>query len=212
MIILILLFLILICLNIPKKSESYVSVDSNKKNIPKKIYKYQKKNLSNEYGFIPRSIYPDIVKLNNNHSKKLIKDFKNNGGDSIFNNIEKDGGCRYFHLIKDGRIQRFSERFPIIMKYILRIPNLKYASISCLDPNTETEVHNKFDRSMYRAHIPLQVPKGNCGICVEKECRTWEERDFLLIDENLMHQVWNYTNERRVVLLLDVEKVNFKKN
>ena len=210
MILLILLFVLLICLNLPK-IEPYILVQTTKTNLPKQIYKYQKKSKSNEYGFIPRSIYPDIVKLNNSHSKKLINEFNSNGGDTIFNNIEKDGGCRYIHLIIDGRIQREASKYPVIMKYITRIQNLKYASMSCLDPNTETEVHNKFDQRLYRAHIPLQVPKGKCGICVEKECRTWKERDFLLIDENLMHQVWNYTNKRRVILLLDVEKVFFNK-
>ena len=70
-------------------------------------------------------------------------------------------------------------------------------------------MHNIHNKDLFRAHIPIILPEnvGECGICVEKECRTWKYDDFLLLDENLMHQVWNNSNTDRIILLIDVKKV-----
>jgi len=205
------LFILLLIINY-NSSESYIILNCNSKNIPKDMIKYQKKCKTNNYGFIPRSLYPDIVELVNNHSNELRDEFITNNGLEIFKHIQLNGGCRYFNLIKNGQKLNHSNKFPNIMKLIENIPNLKDASLSCLDPNTKTKIHNNFNYKYYRAHIPLYIPKGKTGICVEKECRTWKYNEFLLVDENFMHQVWNFTNKPRVLLLLDIDKVKFNKN
>jgi len=210
-IVILLVIVLLICINY-KKVESYVVVKCNKETIPNEMYEYQKTCKNDNYGFIPRSLYPDLVKLNNNHSKKLINDFQNNGGDKVFRKIPKKGNVKYIHLIKNGSKQPESANYPIIYKLIKNIKNLENASIACLNKKSKTKVHNKFDKNLFRAHIPLQIPDGKCGICVEKQCRSWKKKDFLLIDENLMHQVWNNSDENRVVLLLDVKQVKFDRS
>ena len=75
-------------------------------------------------------------------------------------------------------------------------------------------MHDKHNKDLFRAHIPIKLPtnREECGICVEKQCRAWNKKDFLLIDENLMHQVWNNSDENRVVLLLDVKQVKFDRS
>ena len=209
--IVLLLLFILFCLHF-KTIESYIVVKCDKNIIPSEMYKYQAKCTSDNYGFIPRSLYPEIVNISNKHSKKIIKEFKKSGGDKAFEHIKKQGNCRYIHLIKNGKQQPDAKKYPLIIKLINKIPNLKHASLSCLDPRSRTKVHNKFDNKLYRAHIPLQIPNGKCGICVEKECRSWKLQNFLLVDESMMHQVWNNSNQKRVILLLDVPKVEFNKN
>lgn len=209
--ILIIILLVLLVFNF-NNLESYVILNCNSKNIPKDMIKYQKKCKSNNYGFIPRSLYPDIVNLVNNYSDKLRNEFNNKDGIKIFKYIKPINNCKYFYLIKNGNILNQSNKFPIIIKLIKTIPNVKNASLSCLDPNTKTKIHNNFNNKYYRVHIPMFIPKGKTGICVEKECRTWKYNQFLLVDENLMHQVWNFTNKPRVILLLDVDKVEFNKN
>lgn len=210
--ILLLLVLIFLLFMFKKTCESYMIVKCNKTNLPTEIYKYQQQSKNSSYGFIPRSLYPDIVNLNNNYSKDLRNDFKNAGGISLFNDVEKEGGCKYIHLIKDGKIVNNNSKFQTTLNLIKDIKNLRHASISCLEPKTKTDMHNKFDKYLYRAHIPLYIPNKHSGICVEKECRTWKVNDFLLVDESLMHQVWNNSSKYRVILLLDVVKVKFNKN
>jgi hypothetical protein len=209
MIVIIILFIFVLCYFANKK-EKYSILSCKKNIIPVEMYKYQKKCKNPKYGFIPRSIYPDIVKLNNDHLKDLRTIFKEEGGVDLFKNIEKEGGCRYIRLIDDGIV--VNEQFKDIIDLIKDIKNLRNASISCLDPKTKTVVHNNFDNYLYRAHIPLYIPNEKSGICVEKECRTWDIDDFLVVDESLMHQVWNDSSSHRVILLLDVIKVKLTKD
>ena len=203
------IILILLCIFICchyNVQESYIVLPINKE-IPSDMRKYQKKNTTKNHGFIPRSLYPDIVSFNDNYSKKIIKEFHRNNGKQIFNVAEYKNGCKYFYIIKDGKV--LSDKFPYLLKKLKNIKNLKNAVFSCLDSNESTTIHNQFDSDLYRVHIPIQIPKNNCGICVENQCRTWKYGSFLLIDENLMHKVWNNSNSDRIVLLLDVKKVKF---
>ncbi len=57
-----------------------------------------------------------------------------------------------------------------------------------------------------RAHLGLKVPteKEQCRIRVGDEVRHWEEGAVMLFDDTHEHEVWNDTDETRVVLFLDV--------
>ena len=136
--------------------ESYIVLKCNSKNIPKDMIKYQKKCKTNNYGFIPRSLYPDLVKLVNNHSDELRNDFNNKDGLKIFKYIKPEGECRYFHLIKDGKKLNHSNKFPTIMKLIESIPNLRDASLSCLNPNTQTNLHTTLNPSRNQTRNPTR--------------------------------------------------------
>jgi len=185
--------------------EEYV-VLSNNKLIPNDMLTYQKNNKKNKnYGFIPRSLYPDILAFNDNCLKKVIKEFKLNNGKEIFNDINTINGCKFYSLIKNKKI--LSNKFPYLLKKLKHIKNLENATLSCLNANHSTTIHNQFDSKLFRAHIPIQIPKDKCGICVENQCRTWKYGSYLLVDENLMHKVWNDSNLDRIILLLDVQKV-----
>ena len=184
--------------------ERYVVLPINK-NIPSDMRKYQKKNNKPKYGFIPRSLYPDIVSFNEDYSKKIIKEFHINNGTKMFNSIHSKNGCKYFHIIHNEKV--LSNKFPYLLKKLRKIKNLKNVTFSCLESNQSSTIHNQFDSDLFRVHIPIDIPKNNCGICVENQCRTWKYGSFLLVDENLMHKVWNNSNSHRIVLLLDVSKV-----
>ena len=114
-------------------------------------------------------------------------------------------GCKYFHIIHNEKV--LSNKFPYLLKKLRKIKNLKNVTFSCLESNQSSTIHNQFDSDLFRVHIPIDIPKNNCGICVENQCRTWKYGSFLLVDENLMHKVWNNSNSHRIVLLLDVSKV-----
>jgi beta-hydroxylase len=57
-----------------------------------------------------------------------------------------------------------------------------------------------------RAHLGLKVPEENekCRIRVGDDVRHWEEGEVMLFDDTHEHEVWNDTDETRVVLFLDV--------
>jgi len=57
-----------------------------------------------------------------------------------------------------------------------------------------------------RYHLGLKVPEQaeDCRIRVGDEYRHWEEGRGLLFDDTHQHEVWNDTDEERVVLFLDI--------
>ncbi len=67
-----------------------------------------------------------------------------------------------------------------------------------------------------RIHLPLIVPKNTkpdafsskpqtkCGIRVGNQIRSWKEGKAVVLDDSYEHEVWNETNDFRVILLIDV--------
>ena len=59
-----------------------------------------------------------------------------------------------------------------------------------------------------RAHIGLIVPKDreNCTIRIADQIVAWEEGKGFVFDDTYDHEVWNDTDEDRVVLLFDFNR------
>ena len=85
---------------------------------------------------------------------------------------------------------------------VLRESGLIY--FSRLEPGTKIAPHRGSSNIRLRCHLPLVVPQGNCGLRVVNEIRQWKEGECLVFDDFLEHDVWNYTREARLVLLVDL--------
>jgi len=207
MIILIILFIILFFSIYSHINESYIVLSNAK--LPSNIKKYQESKKKFKYGCIPRSIYPGLVKVNNDYSKIIRDEFNEVNGKELFNDIQLNNNIKFLHIIKNNKPKNISKKFPKLMEALANVKRLKNVTFSLLPANITRHMHNIHNKDLFRAHIPIMLPEnvGECGICVEKECRTWEYDDFLLLDENLMHQVWNNSNTDRIILLIDVKKV-----
>ena len=49
------------------------------------------------------------------------------------------------------------------------------------------------------------VPEGDCAIrCGDAPPRRWAEGEVLLFDDSFEHEVWNETEQPRVVLIVDI--------
>ena len=59
---------------------------------------------------------------------------------------------------------------------------------------------------MLRYHLGLIVPEDaeSCRIRVGEDYRHWEEGKSMIFDDTFNHEVWNDTDETRVVLFVDV--------
>lgn len=85
-----------------------------------------------------------------------------------------------------------------------KIPGLVTAQFSFLSPNTHVLPHKGFTKMVYRCHLPLIVPQqGDMGLRVENETRKWKEKELLIFDDSKEHEAWNFSTERRAVLMLD---------
>ena len=77
------------------------------------------------------------------------------------------------------------------------------AYFSLLQPKTHLKAHCGPTNLRLRMHFGLFVPKG-CRIRVHDETRAWNEGECLLFDDSFEHEVWNDSDEPRLVLIIDV--------
>jgi len=89
-----------------------------------------------------------------------------------------------------------------------RIPELETAFFSVLAPGKHVPRHRGVSRAFVRCHLGLRVPSAaeRCRMEVDGEELHWREGEALLFDDTRPHEVWNDTDEERVVLLLDVRR------
>eukprot|EP00585_Thalassiosira_rotula_P006658 CAMPEP_0196135214 /NCGR_PEP_ID=MMETSP0910-20130528/3934_1 /TAXON_ID=49265 /ORGANISM="Thalassiosira rotula, Strain GSO102" /LENGTH=682 /DNA_ID=CAMNT_0041395325 /DNA_START=153 /DNA_END=2201 /DNA_ORIENTATION=+ len=102
-------------------------------------------------------------------------------------------------------------------------PTLRTALFSRLDPRARLGTHTGWSdlaNHVLRVHIPVIVPGGNCasenkrndsnyntGLCgtwVDGCVETHEEGRVISFDDSKVHRAFNYSEEERIVLILDL--------
>jgi aspartyl/asparaginyl beta-hydroxylase (cupin superfamily) len=86
------------------------------------------------------------------------------------------------------------------------IPGMTTAMISILSPRKHILDHRGPYKGVLRYHLGLVVPEDAeaCRIRVGEDIRHWEEGGSMVFDDTFNHEVWNDTDETRVVLFVDV--------
>jgi aspartyl/asparaginyl beta-hydroxylase (cupin superfamily) len=86
------------------------------------------------------------------------------------------------------------------------IPGMTTAMISILSPRKHILDHRGPYKGVLRYHLGLIVPREaeQCRIRVGDDIRHWNEGKSLIFDDTFNHEVWNDTDETRVVLFVDV--------
>ena len=73
---------------------------------------------------------------------------------------------------------------------------------SALNPHSHIPAHVGPINGIIRAHLGLVVPDG-CFIKVGDQERTWEQGRLLLFDDSFRHEVWNHSDQVRIVLFMN---------
>jgi len=109
----------------------------------------------------------------------------------------------------------FGERFdpnctrcPETARLLDRTPHLRNAWFSILAPHYRIPPHKGPTNGIIRIHLGLIVPRDSehCRIRVDQEVFGWEEGKCVVFDDYFEHEVWNDTDEQRVVLFFDVDR------
>ncbi|GAB5356939.1 hypothetical protein AAMO2058_000331300 [Amorphochlora amoebiformis] len=104
--------------------------------------------------------------------------------------------------------QAFSETLRILTK--LRESGLSMdlpkgsMEFSILSPHSHLRPHCGPSNHRVRLHLGIFLPKPSAKIRVGDKERTWEEGKVLVLDDSYDHEVWNDSDDKRVVLLIDV--------
>lgn len=108
-------------------------------------------------------------------------------------------------------IRKNHQHFKTSWQAIKKIPGLVSFSISILEPQSAIKVHNGDTNAIIRVHLPLVVPEGlpNCSFTVNDETRAWKEGEPILFNDAQLHSAQNLSDQRRIVLLIDVIRPEF---
>ena len=121
--------------------------------------------------------------------------------------VQNNRGWRIFHIkLADTYNQKALKIFPTLISLLKKCPEIINCSVSILDEKTFIPIHNGYYKGMMRFMLPLIIPKDkdNVYLCNNYNKFVWVEGESVLWDDTYPHKVYNYTNEVRIVLYMDV--------
>jgi aspartate beta-hydroxylase len=123
--------------------------------------------------------------------------------------IDRQGSWKIFVLYENGRKNAHNcQQCPTIVKILEKHSCVRRAGgliyLSRLAPHSRVAAHRGPTNLRVRCHLPLRVPHGDCGMRVGNEKLRWTEGQCLVFDDQFEHEVWNNTDDSRIVLLIDM--------
>jgi ornithine lipid ester-linked acyl 2-hydroxylase len=105
-------------------------------------------------------------------------------------------------------LQKNCEQAPFTSKLLSEVPHLQTAMFSILSPGFHIRAHRGVSKGILRAHIGLIIPKNadQCRIRVGDKIKVWHPGEIFVFDDTYEHEVWNETDEERVILLFDFDR------
>ena len=100
------------------------------------------------------------------------------------------------------------ERCPIVAEAIKDVPGLVSAIYSVVGPGAHIRRHRGVSKAIMTAHIGLIVPREaeKCRMDIDGNIVVWSEGAVTVIDDTYEHEVWNDTDETRVLLLIQFRR------
>ena len=97
---------------------------------------------------------------------------------------------------------------PRTAELLKNVPNLQTAMFSILAPGYHIPAHKGVTKGILRSHIGLIIPKDyeKCRIRVDETITAWKPGEIFVFDDTFEHEVWNDTDEERVILLFDFDR------
>ena len=106
------------------------------------------------------------------------------------------------------RLETNTKLTPVTAELLERVPNLQTAMFSILSPGYHIPAHKGVTKGILRSHLGLIIPKDReqCRIRVDDTITAWKEGEIFVFDDTYEHEVWNETDEERVILLFDFDR------
>lgn len=119
-----------------------------------------------------------------------------------------DGGWEVYGIYDFGRepIEEGVTECPFTASVVEKIPGMHAAGFSMLKPGCEVKPHKGFTDDVYRCHLGLIIPEGDCALQVEETIYRWEVGKAFIFNDRLLHSAWNRTEEQRYILIVDFYK------
>ncbi|MCD6018324.1 MAG: hypothetical protein K0S53_1445 [Bacteroidetes bacterium] len=98
------------------------------------------------------------------------------------------------------------KHFPETIRLLKQVPGIVSASVSVMEPDSEIKPHFGDTNAIHRCHLGLVIPctLPEVGFQAGYEKRSWERGKLLIFNDAAYHKAWNYSTEKRVILIFDV--------
>jgi hypothetical protein len=105
-----------------------------------------------------------------------------------------------------GRWLSPSEHFPTVRRALDGVGGITSAGLAGLDARSHIDDHADPNKGALRFQLPLVVPgeEGDCRIRVGDRTITWRVGEPVLFDIATRHEVWNESDDNRIVLMAEV--------
>ena len=116
---------------------------------------------------------------------------------------------RTFFLYGFGeKLQKNCAQAPFTTSLLEKVPNIEISWFSILSPGYHIPPHQGVSKGILRAHLGLIIPKDaeSCRIRVDNEFRVWKPGQIFVLDDTYEHEVWNNTQDERVILIFDFDR------
>jgi len=144
-----------------------------------------------------KTIRDEALEIYNSGKASKIKN------DLFFETIA-DNGWKKFYICWYGPIGEDAMKLcPKTCKLIEKLPEIKLAMFSILEPGSKIKPHVGPFKGAKRYHLGLSCPKG-AKITVDGINYSWSNGEDVLIDDTYIHEVVNDSDEVRVILFCDV--------
>ena len=123
--------------------------------------------------------------------------------------IAKDDNWHVFVLYGFGRKHEANcLKTPQTSALLDSVPRLQTAWFSILAPHYHVPAHRGVTKGILRCHLGINIPKKfeQCRMRVGDKICTWREGELFVFDDTYEHEVWNETDEERVILLFDFDR------
>ena len=123
--------------------------------------------------------------------------------------ISKGTNWRTFILFGFGeKLEKNCKQAPFTTRLLEAVPNLQTAWFSILGPGYHIPAHRGVTKGILRAHLGLIIPKDaeKCRMRVGDTINVWRPGEIFVFDDTYEHEVWNDTEDERVILLFDFDR------
>ena len=123
--------------------------------------------------------------------------------------ISKGKKWKTFAFFSFGRKFKYNCSYaPNTVKLLECIPGLQSAWFSVIAPGYHIQKHKGITRGILRGHLGLSIPNiaKECFMDVGNDRIYWEQGKVVVFDDTFEHEVWNNTDQERIVLLFDFDR------
>jgi beta-hydroxylase len=156
-------------------------------------------------------IIDEFTNYTENNAPECIRE--SNPGFKIENNSTENNCWRALYLKKIGKIEnKLIKYFPNTIE-LVKDEQIHNAFFSILDPGVEIPPHVGYYKGYLRYHMGIVIPNDDTDKIDDKayivcggEKYIWKKGKGIVFDDIYLHHVKNPTNQKRVVLYLDIKR------